>query len=125
MIDQEGPGWRLAKDPLRQDFPYLIGGEYWSVELSQNEWKILGSTLTDLIDQYENMKNQLMPEEMITLEIERPPFWASLDGKKDLWTLKVILNGKAANVRSVELYWPIPSAQLITSAMRIMWDSNQ
>ena len=71
------------------------------------------------------MKNQLLPEEKISLEIDRHPCWAFLEGDKDVWSLKVIIYGDAEKTRGVELYWPIPSAQLITSALRTMWDSNQ
>jgi hypothetical protein len=34
MIQQEGPGWRLARDLSRNGFPFLIGGEFWAVELT-------------------------------------------------------------------------------------------
>ncbi len=125
MIDREGPGWRLAKDSSRKYFPYLIGGENWTVELSEDEWNILATSLFDLIDEHEKLKDQLMPEEIISLEIERPPCWACLDGKKDLWNLKVILDGDGFKARSVEMFWPVQTAQLITSAMRTMWDSNK
>ncbi|MFL0731274.1 MAG: DUF1818 family protein, partial [Prochlorococcus sp.] len=41
MIQKEGAGWRLARDPARTAFPVLIGGESWAVELTQAEWKLL------------------------------------------------------------------------------------
>jgi len=124
MINQEGPGWRLAKDSSKKIFPYLIGGENWAVELSEKEWNVLVTIIFDLIDQHDKLRDQLMPEEMISLEIERPPCWAMLDGKKDLWNLKVILNGNGFTTRSVEFFWPTPCSQLFASAIRIMWDSK-
>ncbi len=125
MIEYEGPGWRLVRDSSRKDFPYLIGGDGWSVEISETEWKELIPLIFDLIGQHKNLQDQLMPEEKISLEIERKAYWAHLDGNKDLWSLKIIIDGKEQNNRSLEVYWPIPNAQLITSAMRTMWDSRQ
>ena len=40
MIQQEGPGWRLAHDLSRNGFPFLIGGEFWAVELTEMEVKM-------------------------------------------------------------------------------------
>jgi len=125
MIEYEGPGWRLVRDCSRKDFPYVIGGDGWSVELSETEWKELIPLIFDLISQHKKLRDQLMPEEKISLEIERKECWVYLDGNKELWSLKVIIDGKEKNNRSIEVYWPIPNAQLITSAMRTMWDSRQ
>ena len=35
MIAKEGSGWRLAWDPSRDSFPYLIGGEGWALNDTQ------------------------------------------------------------------------------------------
>ena len=125
MIQYEGPGWRLASDSSKTNYSYLIGGDNWAVEVSKEEWNILIPMVIELIDQHTKLKNQLMPEEKVSLEMEHYPWWALLDGDKNLWSLKLILNGNQQKTRSVELYWPVPNAQFITSAMRLMWDSNQ
>ncbi len=125
MIKYDGPGWRLASDFSKPYYSYLIGDDHWAVEVSKQEWEVLVQAVIELIEQHKKVKNQLMPEEKISLEFEKPPWWALLDGDKNSWSLKLILNGESQNTRSAELYWPIPKAQLITSAMRTMWDSNQ
>ncbi len=125
MIEEEGTGWRLAKDSLRGEFPVLIGGNFWSTELTENEWNSLMLLLIDLIKQHDQYKNQLMKEELITLEIEREPWWACIDGGRESWSLKLILSGDRRNRRGIEMYWPIPEAQAFVSAMRTMWDSSQ
>ncbi len=123
MIQQEGEGWRLEFDECKKDFPVLIGGEYWAVELSKNEWDSLNSVISKLIDQYESLTDCLMIEEKILIEIDIPPWWACIDGTKNGWNLKLILSGQGCNGRAVELFWPEPAAQVIVAMMRIMWDS--
>ena len=41
-MQQEGPGWRLARDPDRGLHPVLIGGAGWAFELTEAEWAALG-----------------------------------------------------------------------------------
>ena len=124
MIRYEGPGWRLERDNSRKNFSVLIGGENCAFELSENEWHFLGSIVSKLIDEYEKVKNQLMVEEAISLEMEIPPWWASLDGDLDGWNLKLILSGEEADGRGLEIFWPEPVAKEIAFKIRLMWDCN-
>ena len=48
MILQEGPGWRLARDPSRGEFSILVGGEGWAFELTEPEWNDLVALLSTL-----------------------------------------------------------------------------
>ena len=80
MIKKEGPGWRLIRDSSRDNFSTLIGGETWAIELNQFEWKTLVKVVIDLSDQYKNIKDQLMGDEDITLELESNPWVAILKG---------------------------------------------
>ncbi len=123
MIQEEGPGWRLARDPSREKFPVLIGGECWAIELTQDEWSSLATLLRDLIDEYERVENQLMPQECICLEIERDVWWGCLDGDRHSWSLKLVLNGESTASRGSEVFWPMPAAMNFAAAMRKMWDS--
>ncbi len=120
MIQHEGLGWRLASDSSRQPFSYLIGGENWAVELSEKEWNSLSLVICELTDQHKLLQSQLMPEESISVELERLPWWASIDGFKDKWSLKLILLGDGDSDRSMEMYWPIPIGQVVTSLIRKM-----
>ncbi len=125
MIQQEGPGWRLARDPSKQPFPVLIGGDEWAIELTEVEWEVFYTLLRDLSDQHKELEDKLMPEEKLSIELERDPWWANLDGDRKVWDLKVILYGDNGKRRGVEAYWPIPAAQAIVFAVRTMWDSSQ
>ena len=124
MIKKEGPGWRLARDPSRNPFPFLIAGENWAIELTEDEWFSLAGLIFDLVDQHEQLEGQLMPEETLLLELERSPWWGALDGDRSCWSLQLILNECSEHLRSVELHWPVPAAQEIVSAMRNIWDSS-
>ena len=124
MIQHEGKGWRLELNNTKKDFPVLIGGENWAVEISKIEWNGLRVVVSKLIDQYEYLRSSLMKEEKILIEIDIAPWWACIDGTKKDWRLKLILDGKGCDGRGLEIFWPNPAAQAIVSVMRIMWDSN-
>ena len=122
MIQHEGPGWRLARDTSRKIFPVIIGGDGWACELAEHEWTSLVPLINDLMEQHKQLENQLMKEEKICLEIERQPWWGCLDGDRDSWSLRIILESNGDSLRGFEGYWPIPAAQAITFAMRKVWD---
>ena len=122
MIQNEGPGWRLARDESKKTFPVLIGGEGWAFELRDCEWRSLVPLVRDLSDEHKKLEDQLMPEETLCLEIEREPWWGCLSGDRSTWDLRIILEANEG-FRGVEGYWPFPAAQAIASAMRTMWDS--
>ena len=123
MIQLEGPGWRLERDISKKQFSVLIGAKDCAVELLEAEWENFCAIVFDLIDEHEKLKNNLMAEEVICLEMERYQWWACIDGTRDCWSLKVILSDEDEKRRGLELFWPISSAQDFTSAMRTMWDS--
>ncbi len=125
MIQKEGPGWRLARDPAREAFPVLIGGESWAFELTQAEWEALLSLIVELTDQHQQLVAQLLAEESVCLEMERQSWWTCLDGDRQNWSLQVVLQGDGESARGVEGYWPAPAAQAMAAAMRTAWDSDQ
>lgn len=122
MIQEEGPGWRLARDFSRDGFPFLIGGESWAVELTEMEVKGLQALLVELDHQHTLICDQLMEEESITLELEQQEWWGCLDGTRDHWGLRVVLQGKGMQSRGLEGAWPAPAAQAFLAALRTVWD---
>ncbi len=125
MIQTEGPGWLLIRDSSRENFSVMIGGDGWAIELTEQEWSELVQLVFDLEAQHRYLKNQLMPQEAISVELERLSWWGCLEGDRCSWSLRLILQGDHAQMRGAELFWPIPAAQAITTAMRTMWDSYQ
>ncbi len=102
----------------------LIGGEQWAIELKNSEWEILVKVVLDLTDQYESVKEQLMNDEDITLELERCPWLAILQGDQYGWNLRLILSGSDLLNRGAEVYWPRNVTKHVAHAMRTMWDSD-
>ena len=124
MIKKEGPGWRIIRDSSRDNFSTLIGGENWAIELNKFEWENLVKLVIDLSDQYKSVKEQLMGDEDITLELERSPWLAILKGDQNGWNLRLILSASGLLNRGAEVYWPRNVTSHVTNAMRIMWDSD-
>ncbi len=124
MIKKEGLGWRIIRDSSRDNFSMLIGGETWAIELNQSEWENLFKVVMDLSDQYKSVKEQLMADEDITLELERSPWLAILKGDQYGWNLKLILSSSSLLNRGAEVYWPRNVTNNVVNAMRTMWDSD-
>ena len=122
MIQQEGPGWRLAQDLSRNGFPFLIGGELWAVELTEMEVKGLHALLVELVHQHTLIRDQLMEDESITLELQQQEWWGCLDGTRDRWGLQVVLQGSEMQQRGLEGSWPAPAAQAFLAALRTVLD---
>ncbi len=124
MIKKEGLGWRIIRDKSRGNFSTLIGGESWAIELNQYEWENLVKTVIQLSDQYVDLKDQLMGDEDITLELERSPWLAILKGDQYGWNLKLILNESGFLNRGAEVSWSRDVTINVVNAMRTMWDSG-
>ena len=124
MIKKEGPGWRIIFDSSRDNFSTLIGGEYWAIELNKSEYDSLVEVVIELCDQYKLVKEQLMGDEDITLELERRPWLAILKGDQYGWNLRLILSASGLFNRGAEVYWPRNVTNHVANAMRTMWDSD-
>ena len=124
MIKKEGEGWRIIIDPSREIFTTLIGGENWAIELNKSEWEDLVKVVINLSNQYHNIKDQLMGEEDITLELESNPWLAILKGDQNGWNLKLVLDSNDSLNRGAEVFWPRNVTFRVVNAMRTMWDSD-
>jgi len=122
VLKKEGLGWRIISDSSRDTFSTLIGGESWAIELNKYEYEKLIKIVIDLSDQYKEIKDQLMVDEDITLELGTDPWLAILKGDKYGWDLKLILRGNFSLNRGAEIYWPRNVTKEVTNAMRTMWD---
>ena len=100
----------------------MIGVDYWSIELQKNEFYSLYVLLLKLNAQLLNIKNELMDEEFVSLEIEKLPWYIELEGKKNEWSLRFVFESQD-QTRSFEMYWPIPIAQNLFYEIKKMWES--
>ena len=120
MKDQKR--WRLHNDFKKGRFCFLIGVDNWSIELQKTEFYSLYLLLIRINHQLFDIKNQLMDEESITLELEQLPWYIELNGRKNEWSLRFVFESQE-QTRSFEMYWPIPIAQNLFFEIKKMWES--
>ena len=114
--------WRLLRDFKKGKFCFLIGVDNWSIELQKSEFESLYFLLLKINKQLLGIKNELMDEESITLELEQLPWYIELEGKKNEWNLRFVFESQD-QTRSFEMYWPIPIAQNLFYEIKNMWES--
>jgi len=114
--------WRLHKDLKKGKFCFLIGVDNWSIELQKSEFNSLYLLLLRINGQLLLIKDELMDEESITLELEQFPWYIHLEGKKNEWSLRFVFESQD-QTRSFEMYWPIPIAQNLFYEIKNMWES--
>ena len=115
MLVQEGEGWRWLVDPGRYPFAVLVGGFDWAVELTAEEARGLQEGLVHLVQEHRGLVDQLMPEEAISLELERGSLWMALEGDREVWQLRFVLTPDSQS-RAVEGGWrPEASVALVAA----------
>ena len=118
--DQER--WRLLRDFKKGKYCFLIGVDNWAIELQKNEFHSLYFLLLRVNEQLLDIKNELMDEEYISLELEQIPWYVELKGKKNDWSLRFVFESQD-QTRSFEMYWPIQIAQNLSYEIKRMWES--
>ena len=118
----EKTNWRLRKDIKKGKFCFLIGVNNWAIELQKHEFELLSKLLIKINNQFLEIKDELMEEESINLEIEKLPWYIELEGKKNEWNLRLIFES-SEQTRSFEMYWPIPIAENLFYEIIKMWES--
>jgi len=121
-LSKDQKRWRLFRDFKKGKYCFLIGVDNWSVELQKSEFYSLYFLLLRLNKQLLSIKNELMDEESINLEIEQLPWFIELEGKKNEWSLRFVFESQD-QTRSFEMYWPIPIAQNLFNEIKNMWES--
>ena len=116
--------WRLLKDFKKGKFCFLIGVDNWSIVFQKSEFHSLYLLLIKINKQLFSIKNELMDEEFISLELEQLPWYIELEGKKNEWSLRFVFESQD-QTRSFEMYWPIPIAQNLFYEIKNMWESME
>ena len=114
--------WRLLRNLKKGKFCFLISVDNWSIELQKSEFYSLYLLLLKIHEQLQGIKNELMDEECISLELEQLPWYIKLEGKKNEWNLRFVFESQD-QTRSFEMYWPIPIAQNLFYEIKNMWES--
>ena len=114
--------WRLLRDFKKGKFCFLISVDNWSIELQKSEFYSLYLLLLRIYEQLLGIKDELMDEESINLELEQLPWYIELEGNKNEWSLRFVFESQD-QTRSFEMYWPIPLAQNLFNDIKKMWES--
>ena len=114
--------WRLLRDFKKGKFCFLISVDNWSIELQKSEFYSLYLLLLRIYEQLLGIKDELMDEESINLELEQLPWYIELEGNKSEWSLRFVFESQD-QTRSFEMYWPIPIAQNLFYEIKNMWES--
>ncbi len=112
MQVQQGTGWRFGLDPARHPYAVLIGGEDWTAELRMDEAASLRQAAQRLHGQWLAIRDQLMPEEQISLDTECGPVWVELDGSARAVALRFVLQPLPGE-RAVEGSWTAAATEIL------------
>jgi hypothetical protein len=109
---QQGTGWRFGLDPARHPYAVLIGGEDWAAELRMDEAASLRQAAQRLHGQWLAIRDQLMPEEQISLDTECGPVWVELEGSAWAVALSFVLQPLPGE-RAVEGRWTAEATEIL------------
>ncbi len=124
MAIKQEKDWRLIRDLEKGKYCFLIGTNNWAIELQEKEFNSLYELTNKLYNEYLAIKDHLMEQESINLEIERLSWYGELEGTEKNWSLRIVFESNE-NTRSFEMYWPIQIAETLCFEIRKMWESMQ
>ena len=113
-MSSEEKNWILRKDIKKGKFCFLIAVDNWAIELQKHEFELLYKLLLKLNKQFLEIKDELLEEEFINLEIEQLPWYGELEGKKKEWNLKLIFES-SEQTRSFQMSAFVPNFQILIS----------
>jgi hypothetical protein len=99
---RSGEGWRLGYDPAAKDYPALLGGQDWAIELTAAEWQDFQRLLAQLQATIAAIVAELMDQEAITLEAESDRLWLEIEGYPQAYGIRLMLQSG----RQAEVGWP-------------------
>lgn len=112
---REGKGWRLAWNSLTPQYPALVGGEGWAVELTQEEAQTLARLLAEIRQTFQDLAEQVMAEERLCCELEGEGIWLEAEGLVAGYELRFVLT----TGRGFEGYWPAPALGELEAALAV------
>ena len=122
MLSKQGLNWRLNKDLEKGRYCFLISVNNWAIELDENEFNLLFHLLKKVNREIHTIKDTLMDDELINLELENIPWYVELEGTKFEWSLRFVFES-IQETRSFEMYWPIQIAENLSFEIIKMWES--
>lgn len=99
-IVKSGNGWRLGWHSGATVFKGLVGGNDWSLELTEPEFNDFRRLTRQLVDTMAQMAQELMEEERIACEASSDLVWLEAEGFPHAYSLHlVVLTGRRAEVQ--------------------------
>ncbi|MEB3290547.1 MAG: DUF1818 family protein [Leptolyngbya sp.] len=110
---QEGVGWRIGWDGEAPDYPGLLGGADWALELTASEFQEVCRLAQQLAQQMQAMADLLMDEETLTCDAESDLAWVEASGFPNDFALRFILHSG----RRCEGAWAVAATGQLLRAM--------
>ncbi|NEQ34790.1 MAG: DUF1818 family protein [Okeania sp. SIO3I5] len=115
-IVKSGVGWRLGWNPQAVKFKGLVGGDDWSIELTERELDDFCRLLDQLTKTISKMADELMDGERIVCEAESDLLWMQVEGFPESYTVQFILNEE----RRGEGKWPVDAVPSLVQAAEML-----
>ncbi|MFN5515314.1 MAG: DUF1818 family protein [Cyanobacteriota bacterium] len=112
---REGEGWRLAWNSLVPQYPGLVGGAGWAVELTEEEAQTLARLLAEIRQTFQDLAEHVMAEERLCCELEGEGIWLEAEGSITSYDLRFILT----TGRGFEGYWPGAALAELEAALAV------
>ncbi|MEO1519157.1 MAG: DUF1818 family protein [Cyanobacteria bacterium J06633_2] len=118
---KRGEGWRIGWDDGAEIYRGLIGGDRWSIELTDAEFKDFCRLIQELDAAVHQISSELMDSEKISCETESEYIWLEADGYPGAYELHVMIQ----TGRRTEGEW-LPSAvpNLIAACRSVQYGSS-
>ncbi|MGB3492354.1 MAG: DUF1818 family protein [Elainellaceae cyanobacterium] len=114
---KHGEGWRIGWDDEADTYQGLIGGDLWSLELTQAELDDFCRLVLRLDAEIRQIAQELMEAERLTCEAESHLLWLEADGYPNSYRLHVML----LTGRRGEGFWPETATQELIQAIQTLY----
>jgi Domain of unknown function (DUF1818) len=113
---RSGNGWRLGWDGEAIEFPGLVGGDEWAIELTAPEFDDFCHLAAQLSETMRQMRQELMDEERISCEVESDRLWLEAEGYPHAYNLRlIVLTGRRG-----EGFWEAAAVPELLRAMQVL-----
>ncbi len=117
---KSGKGWRIGWDATAEPYRGLIGGDRWSCELTEPEFKDFCTLLVKLDSTIQQISAELMESEAINCEVESDLIWLEADGYPHRYELHIITLER----RRAEGFWPSAAVPDLIRASQTIKNEN-
>jgi hypothetical protein len=113
---KSGGGWRIGWNDEATPYRGLVGGDRWSVELTDTEFKDFCRLIQELDDAMQQIACELMDSEKVSCEAESEYVWLEAEGYPHAYDVHFILQ----QGRQAEGEWPASVIAEIIPACKLM-----